>query len=312
MEPNHPWDGHDQEDQAEARYNVPLHAQNQLLETENLRLKRLLREAGIPWNDRVASHPGFQPSVNAVSSSGSGSQPSLNSRTTVRRSSRLSAVEHVSHSLPHLPVEVILRIMEYALYSAEPIIDPLCKLTNETLTVAEAKRGPQIAFGFLATCKAYRVEGKRFFWTRNIFTFTSPEALRRFADLDESLRQSVRRINLRVIARYYDDEERDHKVTNYHSCFKKAQSLPIIRRHKEANRLARSGFVSCSSHFVYSSYGIMLPCKVSCLLVTGLLIRNSAPTLGLKSLTFSMPCVLRLTRPDPRVVSTPDLAFFPS
>lgn len=220
-----PWDGRDQEEQAEVRYNAPLRAQNQLLEDENMHLKRLLREAGIPWNDhQVANTSAFQPSR--------------------RRSSRLSALDHTPQRLPHLPVEVILRIMEYSLFATDPIIDPLSKLANETLTVKEAKRAPQIAIGFLATCKAYSVEGKRFFWTRNVFTFTSPEALRRFADLDEPLRQSVRHINLRVIARFYDDEERAHKVEGYHNSMRGPKPLPVIQRHKEKDSLSRSGFVS--------------------------------------------------------------------
>lgn len=143
-----PWDGRDQEEQAELWYNAPLRTKNHELEEENMRLKRLLRENGIPWSPDVAGHSVFQ-------SSG----PTHNSSR--RRSSRLSATQH---RFPHLPVEVILRIMHYALVADGPIIDPLSKVDPECLTVMEAKRGPQIAIGFLATCKAYYVEGKRMFW----------------------------------------------------------------------------------------------------------------------------------------------------
>lgn len=228
-----PWDGRDQEEQAEIRYNAPLRALNQQLEDENLNLKRLLREAGIPWNTAVASHPDFQLASSA------------NSRTSRRRSSRLSALDHLPHRLPHLPVEVILRIMEYALVAKDPIIDPLSKLNPETLTVAEAKRGPQIAIGLLATCKAYNIEAKRFFWTRNVFTFTSPEALRKFADLQDPIRNTVRHINLRIIARYYDDVQRVHKIEpDYHPSFTLPKTLHVIPRHQEPGSLSRSGFVS--------------------------------------------------------------------
>lgn len=143
-----PWDGRDQEEQAELWYNAPLRTKNQELEDENMRLKRLLRENGIPWSSEVAAHSAFQ----------SNDPPHSSSR---RRSSRLSATHH---RIPHLPVEVILRIMHYALVSDEPIIDPLSKLHPESLTALETKRGPQIAIGFLATSKAYHVEGKRMLW----------------------------------------------------------------------------------------------------------------------------------------------------
>lgn len=144
-----PWDGRDQEEQSEILYNAPLRNKNRLLEDENMHLKRLLREHGIPWSDSVASHHVFQSST-AHATSGR------------RRSSRLSAAGQ--HRFPHLPVEVILRILHYALVADGPIIDPLSKLNSEALTSAEAKRGPQIAIGFLATCKAYHVDGKRILW----------------------------------------------------------------------------------------------------------------------------------------------------
>lgn len=222
-----PWDNRDQEEQAELRYNAPLRQQNRQLEDENLRLKRLLREHGIPWNESVATHPGFQ------------------SSTTRRRSSRLSALDQAAHRLPHLPVEVILRIMEYALTAKDPIIDPLLKLEPENLTVAEAKRGPQIAISLLSTCKAYNVDGKRIFWSGNTFTFTSPESLRRFADLAPQFRAGIHHINLRIVARYYDDEKRPHRLDpDYHPDIQRSQNLRVIQRTREPNSMARAGFVS--------------------------------------------------------------------
>lgn len=222
-----PWDRRDQEEQAELRYNAPLRTQNRQLEDENLRLKRLLRDHGIPWNESVASHPGFHPT------------------TRRRRSSRLSALDRSTHRLPHLPVEVILRIMEYALITRDPIIDPLSKPDHENLTIAEVKRGPQIAINLLATCKAYNVDGKRIFWSQNTFTFTSPEALHRFADLPFQYRTSIRHITLRIVARYYDDEKRSHRIDpDYHPDILRSQSLRVTQRVRDPNSMARAGFVS--------------------------------------------------------------------
>lgn len=244
-----PWDGRDQEEQAEQRYNA--RAQTRQLEDENMRLKRLLRESGIPWNDSVASHPGFQSTA-----------PNSNSRR--RRSSRLSALDQISQRLPHLPVEVVLRIMEYALIAEDVIIDPLSRLNPEILTIAEAKRGNQIAIGFLATCKAYNVEGRRIFWAHNIFTFTSPESLRRFADLQYHFRKSIRHINLRIVARYFDDEKRTHRMdSDYHPDITKSQSLKVVQRAKDPASMSRSGFVS------RHSLRLTFHCKIEQLLTAG-------------------------------------------
>lgn len=230
-----PWDGRDQEDQAEHRYNAQ--AQKRELEDENMRLKRLLRENGIPWNDSVAAHPDFQYAGPSSSTRGN--------LTKRRRSSRLSGLDQISQRLPHLPVEVVLRIMEYALIAKDPIMDPLSKLNPDHLTAAEAKAGPQTAIGFLATCKAYNVEGKRIFWAHNSFTFTSPESLRQFTDLQYHFRQEIRHISLRIVARYYDDEKRTHRMDpDYHPDITKSQALKVVQRSKEPASMSRAGFVS--------------------------------------------------------------------
>ncbi|KAK7729108.1 hypothetical protein SLS53_009323 [Cytospora paraplurivora] len=222
-----PWDGRDQEEQAELWYNAPLRSKNQQLEDENMRLKRILRENGIPWSPAVAEHTVFQ-SNNPPNSSGR------------RRSSRLSATQH---RFPHLPVEVVLRIMHYALVADSPIIDPLSKLDPENLTVSEAKGGPQIAIGFLATSKAYYIEGKQVLWSNNSFVFTSPEALRKFSELGFQYRKTIASVTLRIIARYYDDEKRRHRLTpDYHPELTKSQSLKIVSRTKDQDSMARKGF----------------------------------------------------------------------
>lgn len=139
----------------------------------------------------------------------------------------------------------MIRILQYAVTAAEPIIDPFSKLNPERLTTVEATRGNQINICFLSTCKAYYVEGKRFFWSSNTFTFTTPEALRRFADVEFHIRKDIRHINLRIVARYYDDEKRTHRLdTDYHPDMSKPASLKVIPRHKDPASMSRSGFVS--------------------------------------------------------------------
>ncbi|OTA95330.1 hypothetical protein M434DRAFT_9922 [Hypoxylon sp. CO27-5] len=212
------WECRDQADQAEIYYNQPLRAKVRRLEDENMNLKRLLRENGISWQGRSKS-----------------SQMS-NGRVT-RSSSRIKC-----RPLPHIPVEIQLRIMSFALTSPHPIIDPLCKVKPEHLLVREKAKSYQIAIHFLATCRAYYAEGTKFLWTNNSFVFTSPEALRNFAEVPLHYRQNIKDVNFRIIAKFYDDEERTHKISRrHHPDLKKAIPLFVHKRPKE-NTLARRGF----------------------------------------------------------------------
>jgi hypothetical protein len=140
-------------------------------------------------------------------------------------------------------MEIQLRILQYALTSKHPIIDPLSKPQPDNMTAAEkTTRENQIAIGFLATCKAFQVEGKRALWGHNTFTFTSHTALRNFANLEPEYRDGIKHINLRVIAKFYDDVQRNHKIPkSYHPSLKKDVALKVHMRPKESN-LARKGF----------------------------------------------------------------------
>lgn len=276
-----PWDGRDHEEQAEVRYNAPLRTQNRQLQDENTRLKRLLRENGIAWSDAVASHPGFQ-STAAAAKSGR------------RRSLRLSALDQTFHKLPHLPVEVVLRIMQFALVAKDPILDPFCKLNPEHTTPAEAKRGPQIAINLLATCRDYQAEGTRIFWAENTFTFTTPEALRRFADLQFTFRKDIAHINLRIIARYYDDERRTHRIDNdYHPDLAKSQSLKVVPRTRDPSSMSRPGFVS----------RILITAASVCHDWAPANIQRSVHMPGLRRSTSWMRCVPHLARRGPSLAT---------
>lgn len=147
--------------------------------------------------------------------------------------------------MPHLPMEVQLRILHYALTSKDPIIDPLSKMRSENVTAAEKSiRENQLAIGFLATCKAFQTEGNRILWGNNSFTFTSHTALRNFAKLDLKYREGIKAINLRIIAKFYDDQTplRSRKIDQWHHpSLKKDVALKVHVRPRE-NNLARKGF----------------------------------------------------------------------
>ncbi|KAG5940892.1 hypothetical protein E4U53_007528 [Claviceps sorghi] len=219
----YPWECRDPEDLAKASYNHPLRRTTQVLVDENMRLKKILRENGISWSPIARAHM---------------AQHNTASRTRRTRSSTCS------HELgrPRLPTEIILKILRFALHSPHPIIDPLSPLVPENLSDLEKARGNQIAIHILATCRALHAEGTRYLWESNTFVFTTPESLRHFSELSPAFRNKITSVNLRVVARYYDDQRRKHRLDRaYHPDLKKDQLLNVRLRPKESP-LVRGGF----------------------------------------------------------------------
>ena len=216
-----PWECRDKEDQARAAYHNPLRRSNVALAQENLRLKRLLRQHGIPWSDASKTHlDGLEPG---------------------RRKTRAS-FRKAEPTRPSLPTEVLLRIIRFAMTSPFPIIDPLSTLSHETISDKESDRGNQIAIHCLAACRAMHAEGTRYLWELNDFVFTSPQALQNFCGVDLHYRKQISHITLRVVARYYDDQRRRHKLElGYHEDLKKDQPLKVYMRPRESP-LVRGGF----------------------------------------------------------------------
>lgn len=182
----------------------------------------MLRENGISWSPVALNH--------------------LKQLDPKARKTRSSLTSHdLGH--PYLPMEVILRILKFAMQSPHPIVDPLSPLTPENMTDKEKGRGNQIAIHFLATCRALNLEGTRYLWNSNQFTFTSPQAVVNFAELPFHFRQNINHVNFRIIARYYDDiRSRRHKLDKcYHADVKKDQVLKVQLRPTESP-LIRGGF----------------------------------------------------------------------
>lgn len=185
-----------------------------------MRLKRLLRENGISWSPIASAF--------------------LTQHTKHGRVTR-SSTAAPSSRLPFLPVEVLLRILSYALTSDSPIIDPMSKLRFDSITNDEKTKGNQIAIHFLSTCKAMHAEGTKIFWSQNTFIFTNHVALRNLCHLDPVHRSSIRRLTFRIIAQFYDDGKTTHVLErSYHPGMKRDVVLPIrIRANEEG--YARGG-----------------------------------------------------------------------
>lgn len=217
-----PWECRDKDDQAEALYNAPLRRSNRALAQDNLRLKKLLRQHNIPWSSISQAH--------------------LSAIEPGRRKTRSSNVGSDTAGL-RLPTEVLLRILKFAMTSPYPIVDPLSPLTPEDISDREMERGNQISIHFLATCSAMHTEGTKYLWESNRFVFTSPQTLRNFGELNARFRHPIQSITLRVIAKYYDDQRRRHKLSaSYHADLKdKDQPLRVHMRPHES-LLVRGGF----------------------------------------------------------------------
>ncbi|EMR63750.1 hypothetical protein UCREL1_9294 [Eutypa lata UCREL1] len=140
-----------------------------------------------------------------------------------------------------------------------PIVDPLSKVRRDRLLVREKTKSNQIAIHFLATCRAYYVEGTGFLWNNNNFIFTTPEALRNFAEVPLIHRLTVRSVNFRIIAKFYDDEDRTHNLpSSYHPDFKKPKRLMVHKRPKD-HALARRGFRAYAYYQLIDFLEAMLP-----------------------------------------------------
>lgn len=184
-----------------------------------MRLKRILRENGIAWSPVSMNH--------------------IQQSNPLKRKTRSS----MPTTVPYLPMEIILRILRFAMKSPNSIVDPLSPLTPENLSDKEKAQGNQIAINFLATCKALHAEGTRYLWESNTFTFTTSRAVRVFADLPAEFRRGITHVNFRIIARYYDDQpSRRHKLDRrYHADLNKDHHLKVQQRPTESP-LIRGGF----------------------------------------------------------------------
>ncbi|XWW94483.1 hypothetical protein V2A60_002426 [Cordyceps javanica] len=189
----------DEVDQAGALRHVSYRQLSEALVKENLCLKRLLRQSGVAWSEVSREH--------------------------MLRSATIGSMV----SPARLPVEILLRILEFAVTSPHPIVDPLSPLCPENLSKLEAGRRNQIAIHFLATCRVMHEEGTTYLWQRNQFVFTSPQTLQKFGHLGMRYRLPIKHITLRIIARYYDDMERQHFLeAEYHPDLKQNQPLKIV------------------------------------------------------------------------------------
>lgn len=220
-----PWESRDKEAMSKTAYDRPLRRANRSLAEENFELKRLLRKNGIPWSDVARDH--------------------LQQTKSMKHKTRANTKAQQSVEL-RVPMEVLLKVVEFALTSSSTIIDPLSPSVPENLTDHEKSSGNQIAIHLLATCRTLYVEGKRILWERNEFTFTTPETVINFGELNVDLRANIKHVNFRIIAHYFDDERRKfrHKLSrSYHPELGSKQALQIAIRPKESP-MNRGGFRS--------------------------------------------------------------------
>lgn len=200
-------DGPDYIDQPIPDYRFEaLQALNTCVIEENRRLKALLDQHNIPYVVRD------------------------NSLKTHRMSLRHAKV------LPLLPKELQLKILGYALTCPHPIIDPFIKHRVEHLTQEERKTRKKIPVNLFVVCRDFQSEGLRLFIANNDFIFTQLAALHRFAQVPAQLRSGINHVTLRIVGRYYDNEQRKQNFLglSYHPELRDFKT-PITRRPEGAN-----------------------------------------------------------------------------
>ena len=163
------------------------------------RLRKLLDVNGISWA-KPQSQPSSSTKLKCVTRSSNSGHSTLFPRTR----SVVAKQKNAQRRLPHLPNEVLLRILKATVVQSHPVIDPFWKLLPENLTGQEQKR-TGLNLGFLSTNKFFRNEGIKLFIMNNQFIFTQASALQNFANFSLDSRATIEHVTLRIVAKYYDD-----------------------------------------------------------------------------------------------------------
>jgi hypothetical protein len=183
---------------------------------ENERLKALLLKHSISWVDSKADQRICRMSLRSVDHS-------------IFR-------ENSQKALPHLPMEIQLKILKYAMKCSTPIIDPFFKHRPEHLTTDEKLEQKRIPVQLLAVCKVFHSEGTKYFFA-NEFVFTQVAALGNFAKIPYELRGTIKNVTFRVVGRYYDNVASKRNIfdMSYHPNAPNFK-IPIFQRPKGAER----------------------------------------------------------------------------
>lgn len=154
------------------------------------RLTALLRENNISY--KVDPLPGTIKYISKnVISNTTFQKPSTSTSTT-------DPTNSTEATKPHLPTEILLRILAFALKSLEPVIDPFYKFRKDNVTMYERFSRSHLNINCLAVCRDFHTEGVRILIESNDFVFTQAAALEHFAKISTQLRSTVKEVTLRV------------------------------------------------------------------------------------------------------------------
>ncbi|KAK0129231.1 hypothetical protein ONS95_001166 [Cadophora gregata] len=135
---------------------------------------------------------------------------------------------------PRLPIEILLRILGFALTSPVPIIDPFYKMRVQNVTKAERLSRQHINVQCLGVSQVCKTEGMRILLEQNDFVFTQAAAVESFAKISPELRSTIKHVTFRVVGRYYNDEARKADLSGggvYHDSIPKFL-VPVLPRPK--------------------------------------------------------------------------------
>jgi hypothetical protein len=223
-------DGYDQT--AVEMQNADLIRDNAKANEEIQRLRDLLSGNDISWTKPQSKQPASRISKPAAKRPAGAklfeSTRTLRTRrgSAIRRATLQDGVKTV------LPIEIVLRILRYAVTSPVPIIDPFFKLRKGNCTREEIASRKHISINFLAASKFLNAEGIKLLVTCNDFVFTQVAAVQKFQKVPFHLRATIKNVVFRVVGQYYDDEPRKQDMSGlapYHPMVAKLV-MPIFAR----------------------------------------------------------------------------------
>lgn len=164
--------------------------ENKRYQEEIQRLTALLRENNISY--KVELPPGTIKYISKNTTSNTILQKSSTGTSTSGPSKLTDATK------PHLPTEILLRILAFALQSPEPVIDPFYKMRKDNVMIYERFSRNHLNICCLAVCHGFHTEGVRLLIESNDFVFTQAAALENFAKISTQLRSTIKEVTLRV------------------------------------------------------------------------------------------------------------------
>lgn len=175
---------------------------NKTLKAENTLLKaRLQRCRGLAWNLGVSRDENAE--LKKVLE---------NHGIFYRHNTSISVIRKPN---PHLPLEVLRIILQFALIFPHPIIDPGVEFNPSKITEFEHAEQRHLPLQLLRVRKTFKTLGTEIFFQKNAFNFTQVSSLKWMVNAHPEVCAELKHLELRIVGVYYYDVDSDFKVPLY-------------------------------------------------------------------------------------------------